>query len=89
MSRRGRKPRDICASIIADRLEVIEARGKRGPLTTDETDFVVAAYKSFADAEHTDAEVEYLTTLTPKESNALEDAIARVIDIEPEPKALP
>ena len=75
---RRRKPRDICASIITDRLVHIEARAKRGPLTDDETDFVISAYKCFTDAEHTDAEVSYLESLSPEQSNKLEEMLAEL-----------
>jgi len=87
IARRKRKPRDLAASIITDRLEKIEARAKRGPLTSDETDFVLVAYKALAEAEHTDAEVSLLESLSPAESNQLEDMLAEIIDVEPEAKA--
>ena len=81
---RRRKPRDICASIITDRLVYIEHRAKRGPLTDDESDFVLSAYKCFTDAEQTDAEVSYLESLTPEQSNRLEEMLA---ELEEETKA--
>jgi len=83
-SLRRRKPRDICASIITDRLEKIEGRAKKGPLTEDETNFVINAYKCFTDAEQTDAEVSYLESLSPEQSNRLEEMLA---ELEEETKA--
>lgn len=73
---RRRKPRDIAASIITDKLTHIEARGKRGPLREKETDFVLSAYKCFTEADQTDAEVSYLESLSPEQSNHLEDILA-------------
>ena len=81
---RRRKPRDICASIITDRLELIEKRLKLGPLTDVETEFVLAAHKAFTDADQTDAEVSYLESLTPEQSNRLEEMLA---ELEEETKA--
>ena len=75
---RRRKPRDICASIITDRLVHIERNAARGPLTEDESDFVIQAYKCFTDAEQTDAEVSYLESLTPEQSNKLEEMLAEL-----------
>ncbi len=77
---RRRKPRDIAASIISDRLCYIARRAKRGPLTDDESDFVLAAYKCFSEAEQSDAEVSYLESLTPEQSNRLEDMLAELED---------
>lgn len=81
---RRRKPRDICSSIITDKLCHIESRGKKGPLTEDEADFVLAAYKCFTEADQTDAEVSYLESLSPAQSNKLEDMLA---ELEEESKA--
>ncbi len=76
--RSRRKPRDIAQSIIHDRLEHIERSAERGPLTVEESDFVLHAYKAFGEADHIDAEVEYLTSLSPKESEKLEDLLAEL-----------
>lgn len=81
---RKRKPRDICQSIIHDRLEYIEQTLQLGhALPEDDADFVLQAYKAFGEAEHTDAEVSYLESLTPEQSNSLEDMLA---DLEEETK---
>ena len=75
-----RKPRDICQSIITDRLVHIERRAEKGPLTEEETNFVLQSYKCFSEAEHADAEVSYLESLTPDQSNQLEDILAGLED---------
>jgi hypothetical protein len=82
LRRRKRKPRDIAADIIGDRLEAIEKRAKKGlPLTEEETNFAVAAYKTLTDAEAADAQAEYLQHLTPAQSNRL-DEIIEAIELE-------
>ena len=79
LGKRTRKPRDICQSIIHDRLEYIEETLKLGhALPEDDADFVLAAYKAFGEAEHTDAEVSYLESLSPEQSNELEDMLAEL-----------
>jgi len=79
---RKRKPRDICQSIIHDRLEYIEETLKLGhPLAEEESHFVLQAYKAFGEADHIDAEVSYLESLTPEESNKLEDMLADIEEV--------
>lgn len=75
---RKRKPRDIAQSIIHDRLEHIEESARLGPLTQEEADFTLHAYKVFGEAEHIDAEVSYLESLSPEQSNQLEEMLAEL-----------
>ncbi len=75
---RKRKPRDIAQSIIHDRLLHKEHSADRGPLTEEEANFVLAAYKSFSEADHIDAEVSYLESLSPEQSNKLDEMLAEL-----------
>jgi len=78
---RQRKPRDIAQSIIHDRLEYIEESIKLGhPISEDESQFTLNAYKAFGEADQIDAEVSYLESLSPAESNKLEDMLAELED---------
>jgi len=83
--KRRRKPRDIAQSIIHDRLEYIVETLKLGhPITEDESAFALAAYKAFGEADQIDAEVAHLESLTPEQSNKLDDLLA---ELEEETKA--
>ncbi len=76
---RQRKPRDIAQSIIHDRLEYIEESIKLGhPISEDESQFTLNAYKAFGEADQIDAEVSYLESLSPKDSEKLEDLLAEL-----------
>lgn len=61
-----------------DRLEAIESNGKSGPLEVEEANFALQAYKTLSEAQQTDAESEYLKSLTPEQSNKLDDMLAEL-----------
>ena len=79
MAKRKRKARNIAEALITDRLEIIERRMTKVPsMTEEEANFVFQSYKILTDAEHSDAEVDFLQALDTKQSNALDDAIIEI-----------